>query len=255
MASSGTRKVIPQSAEPCHPEEEYSFWSDCGFGLSKMKYQIAKKRLSGIEIVKYACAGCNSTLWSPLADGGKSDTCPDCAMTFVIPGSDELERRTIEEIAESDSHFRIAHKDSEWVAQRKAEKKIELAQKMASRKEAILRDIESGRSFFMYRSIFLPVDSTIDNKAVGSFSIKILQGAGADGWRVVAVVPQTSGITLENISVGSTLGQTYGGGLGGTISGVYVLMQKELRAADIAIEAEDELSGYLRALDGEDKSY
>ena len=51
-----------------------------------------KKRLLGGHLLVYGCSKCQTRLTSPLDDAGKSDSCPDCGTTFVVPGVAEREQ-------------------------------------------------------------------------------------------------------------------------------------------------------------------
>lgn len=95
-----------------------------------------------------------------------------------------------------------------------------------------IRDrINSGEISFLYQSIYLPVDSiVVKEKTIQEFSIKAIRPLGFDGWDIVGIVPKTLGVGLENSSIGSTMGTTWGAGIGGNIVGVYVLLKKEVSA-------------------------
>jgi hypothetical protein len=56
--------------------------------------------------------------------------------------------------------------------------------------------------------------------------------AGMDGWNVIGVVPRTTGIGLSNSSIGSTMGTSWGAGLGGNVIGVYLLLNREVTDND-----------------------
>lgn len=58
-----------------------------------------KKGLFGRLTVGYDCPHCAARLKSPLDDAGKSDTCPECGIAFVVPGTEELRRIESEEAA------------------------------------------------------------------------------------------------------------------------------------------------------------
>jgi len=82
---------------------------------------------------------------------------------------------------------------------------------------------------FLYSSVYIPVDSTIDGKVVtGKFDIKPLQELGLAGWEIMQVVPKTLGVALLNATVPVPAFKTYGAGIGGNIVGVHVLLRKQL---------------------------
>lgn len=92
--------------------------------------------------------------------------------------------------------------------------------------------IDSGNFPNLYRWIYLQVDSEIDEDVVGEFDIAELQLAGLEGWDIVAVIPKTVGVALKNYSTGSTVGSSWGGGMGGNVVGVYLLLRKEVTDAN-----------------------
>jgi hypothetical protein len=89
-----------------------------------------------------------------------------------------------------------------------------------------------GENPSLFTWLYTPVDSIVENVDTGKFDTLDLQGYGLAGWRLVAVVPKTIGIGLKNTSMGSTFGESWGGGLGGDVIGVYFIMQREIRDLD-----------------------
>ncbi len=92
--------------------------------------------------------------------------------------------------------------------------------------------IDSGNYPNLYRWLYLPIDSIVNEEVVGDFDISELQLAGLDGWDVVAVIPKTLGVALKNFLSGSTMGSEWGGGMGGNVVGVYLLLRKEVTDAN-----------------------
>lgn len=101
-------------------------------------------------------------------------------------------------------------------------------QKVAEWKKTALSDIASGKSLYVYDSIYLPVDSFVNDEQVGTFDLSPLQAAGLAGWKVLSVIPRTIGIALTNVSYGSNSGETWGAGMGGNVAGVHVLLCREV---------------------------
>lgn len=96
-------------------------------------------------------------------------------------------------------------------------------------KAPIVARLKAGERVFLYQKLYLPVDSHINDETIGGrFSIESLRALGPEGWEVVATVPRTLGLRLENYSVGLSTGRTWGGGLGGNVVGVYLILRKEL---------------------------
>jgi len=65
-----------------------------------------KKSLFGKYSISYACPHCDERLSSPIGETGKNDSCPNCNMGFIVPGSEErckLERQLKEEEDRQDS--------------------------------------------------------------------------------------------------------------------------------------------------------
>lgn len=85
--------------------------------------------------------------------------------------------------------------------------------------------IADGRTAYLYRSTYVPVDSIVENETTGTFDIAELRVHGMSGWEVVGVLPRTIGVGLTNKSYGSTSGETWGAGLGGNVLGAYVLLR------------------------------
>lgn len=71
-----------------------------------------KRRLLGGHLLVYGCPKCQTRLTSPLDDAGKSDSCPDCGTTFVVPGV--AEREQIRAEAAAAQQQKIALKERAW---------------------------------------------------------------------------------------------------------------------------------------------
>lgn len=104
--------------------------------------------------------------------------------------------------------------------------------------------LDEGKPIFLYRSVYIPVDSGIDDKnVVERFDICPLQELGLAGWDIVEVVPRTVALTLENRYVGMSY-KTYAGAISGIVAGVHVLLKREIRQP-LTEETERELFGVL----------
>jgi large subunit ribosomal protein L7/L12 len=100
---------------------------------------------------------------------------------------------------------------------------------------ALKDKLKNGQDVYCYDTIYIPVDSVIEGtQSVNEFDISTLKLMGLDGWSIEGVVPKTLGVPLSNASIGSTVGETYGGGMGGNVVGVYILLKK--RVAQIGEE-------------------
>jgi hypothetical protein len=123
----------------------------------------------------------------------------------------------------------------------------ELKLRIESAIEGISQRIQRGRAVFLYDSIYIPVDSTILNESlVRVFDITYLRKLGIEGWEVVQSVPRTIGIVMKNISVGSTMGTTWGGGSGGNVAGVHLIIKKEILMEDLSPQPTDEVIRFVR---------
>jgi hypothetical protein len=88
-----------------------------------------KRRLLGGYVASYHCPHCSSSLNSPLDDAGKSDTCPQCGASFVVPGADERAWIEAEKAAamENKRKAAIAAKDNKGRSQTSREPKPSVA--------------------------------------------------------------------------------------------------------------------------------
>jgi thiol-disulfide isomerase/thioredoxin len=112
----------------------------------------------------------------------------------------------------------------------------------------IWRMVESGQEAYIYESIYIPVDSTINEESYASlFDITLLKRMGLQGWGIVSVVPRTVGIGLTNetYSIGPGL-KSWGGGIGGNVVGVHVILRKTLRICN-KDTLDEELILYIKA--------
>ena len=107
-----------------------------------------------------------------------------------------------------------------------------------------LAGLNMGRAIFLYDTVFVPVDSLIDDVPLDRFDIERLVQRGLKGWEVVGTVSKTSARTLHNRNLGTGL-ETYAGAIGGNVDGAYVLLKKELKAPLSPID-EEELNEYCR---------
>ncbi len=107
------------------------------------------------------------------------------------------------------------------------EEKHKIQGVIEERKEAVRKRVREGKKTFLYDYLFIPVDSQIDDaKTTEIFVIDELFELGLDGWEVMQVIPKTMGMSLKNHALQSGL-DTYAGGIGGIVTGVYVLLKKE----------------------------
>jgi hypothetical protein len=106
------------------------------------------------------------------------------------------------------------------------------AQISAQWESSFVEGISQGSTAFAYQTVYVPIDSVVNNEAIAGFDISGVQKLGLFGWKIVGIMPRTIGVGLTNISYGSSSGETWGAGLGGNVAGVYVLLSKEVAAGD-----------------------
>lgn len=114
-------------------------------------------------------------------------------------------------------------------AQHEAEMR-EQAEKMVDWQIISKDRLNQGQPLFVYKNIYIEVDSVVNEETVGTFDMSFLEAAGLAGWQVISVIPRTIGIGLTNTSYGSTSGSTWGGGIGGNVAGVYVLIGRQINS-------------------------
>lgn len=113
-------------------------------------------------------------------------------------------------------------------------KQQELEEAIRCKKEPLIKRLQSGQPVSLYCSIHLPVNSVVlEQPVTRTFSIEPLFSLGLIGWDVVGIVPQTMGVALQNTSYGSSVGTTWGAGLGGNVIGVHVMLRKALSLGNV----------------------
>jgi hypothetical protein len=100
----------------------------------------------------------------------------------------------------------------------------------------IVARVKAGEAVYMYRSLYLPVDSTVSGDGLNlnlpsSFNLGPLPNLGCDGWDVVTAIPRTLGLGLTNMSLGSAVGSTWGAGIGGIVVGVHLVLRRSFSLA------------------------
>lgn len=100
--------------------------------------------------------------------------------------------------------------------------------------------VSAGRTAFLYRSVYVEVDSVVNKDVTGEFDITQLQVLGLDGWEIVAVIPRTLGVAIQNLS----LTEGWGAGMGGNVAGVHVLLRLTVDGTNVE-EARAELEDVI----------
>lgn len=148
-------------------------------------------------------------------------TCPHCQTecTFTIPAPPPPPPPTLEEVQRG---------------------------KAAKIKGFLRSQMASGRPVFLYDSVYLPVDSVVNNGGLADdFNLSVVRLLGLQGWEIVQTVPKTLGVALTNISIGSSTGETWGAGMGGNVAGVYLILKKQVLPLDITDDPNDDLAKFI----------
>lgn len=103
--------------------------------------------------------------------------------------------------------------------------------------ETIKKRLQAGHTIILYETVYSSVGSVVNEQTIGDeFEISTIRKLGLDGWEVIQAIPRTVGIGLANHQVGYSAGESWGGGVGGNIAGVYILLKKILRNTDDLIQ-------------------
>lgn len=91
--------------------------------------------------------------------------------------------------------------------------------------EGLRRSLEEGRTPYLYSMAFLTTQYMLLEQEGGAPpDLHDLAVLGRDGWEIVTTIPQTAGIGLSNTYQRGG-GRTWGGGVGGIVTGVFVLLR------------------------------
>jgi hypothetical protein len=96
-----------------------------------------------------------------------------------------------------------------------------------NRRISVLRkQLETSHQSTLFIKHYLPLDSVIETVSTpDTFDIEALNVYGAAGWRLVSFVPKTVGLGLRNEANNALSTQSWGGGIGGNVIGVYAIME------------------------------
>ena len=192
--------------------------------------------------------------------GANAKTGADCSIVVTADTESEALSRAREKglfptkVARDFSAER--HAEEQHKKNRQAEKgrliaeqrKAHIESTVARVKQELAGRLENCLPVFLYETVYLPVNSELLGKKLNNgFNIPLLRQYGMRGWEVMQVVPKTVGVELENISLGSTTGHTYGGGSGGNIVGVHVILKKNLSIEDLKPDRISEIEEHIRS--------
>lgn len=168
--------------------------------------------------------------------GGKAgafkDECKDCES-----------RRAVREREERDEQARLQ-------AEKAARAREQAAAELEARTQAFIeesldsfrRSLAQGRTPYLYSMVSVSVPYSLLEQEGGSIpDLHDISALGRDGWEIVATLPQTAGIGLTNVYQRGG-GKTWAGGIGGIVTGVFLIVRLPVTAATLNDE-----EGMLRA--------
>jgi hypothetical protein len=136
-----------------------------------------------------------------------------------------------------------AQKAAEWAkldreerARREAQNKRELEERTVTFIDASIdsmrQALKEGRTPYLHTTLFLTTEFIINGEVNGSPpDLHDLDSLGRDGWEIVTTIPQTLGMGLTNVYKSG--GQNWGGGLGGMVTGIYVVARLPITEATL----------------------
>jgi hypothetical protein len=137
------------------------------------------------------------------------DLCHDCEVRLTNEREAAAEAKRLEDAAAWQAEVESSH--AAWLA-------------------ATQSKLSAGNSGWVYKYVYLEVNSVVTDEVIGTWDLAPLQAAGLAGWQVLGVIPRTVGIGLQNTSYGASSGTTWGAGVGGNVAGAYVLLGRELKS-------------------------
>lgn len=106
------------------------------------------------------------------------------------------------------------------------EYRLRVESALESELQRVQSELTAGRTLYLYRSFYVSIDSSVDfggkQHELNPYSDAAVLQAGLYGWKVVGVMPRTSGNALQNYEGFS---KAWAGGIGGNMVGSYVLME------------------------------
>lgn len=131
-------------------------------------------------------------------------------------------------------------------AERDAQARAQAAQELAARTTSFVdasmasfrRCIDQGRTPYLYSMVSVSVPYSLLEQEGGAIpDLHDIAALGRDGWEIVATLPQTAGIGLTNVYQKGG-GKTWAGGIGGIVTGVFLLVRLPITSATIEHESE-----------------
>ena len=126
-------------------------------------------------------------------------------------------------------------------AEQREQQRIKAAQELEARTVAFIeeslqsfhRTLDQGRTPYLYSMIGVTVPySLLEQPGGAPPDLHDLAALGRDGWEIVATLPQTAGIGLQNV-YNQSGGKTWAGGIGGIVTGAYLLIRLPVTEATL----------------------
>jgi len=126
---------------------------------------------------------------------------------------------------------RIETQSKEANAQ-KAARESERQAHISEEHSRIIGDVKKGFRCYLHKTEYINVDSELTGGSFdfGEYDDSNVRLSGLEGWKVVGLIPRTFGTLLQNTSGVSSV---WAGGVGGIVSGAYVLMELELTPSNV----------------------
>ena len=86
-----------------------------------MKNVRVTRSITGNYRISFDCPGCEERLRCPLSDAGKDDNCPECGVTFTVPGAQQREEIRHAELRAVDAKRRVIEDNVDAKVQQRAE--------------------------------------------------------------------------------------------------------------------------------------
>lgn len=134
--------------------------------------------------------------------------------------------------------------ESQQASAQKEARESERQARITEEFSRIVTDVKAGFRCYLHKTEYINVDSEITGGSFefGEYDDANVRLSGLEGWKVVGLVPRTFGTLLQNTSGMSSM---WAGGIGGIVSGAYVLMELELTPSNVST-LESEIEEYLQ---------
>jgi len=126
---------------------------------------------------------------------------------------------------------RIETQSKEANAQKEA-RESERQAHISEEHSRIIGDVKKGFQCYLHKTEYINVDSELTGGSFdfGEYDDSNVRLSGLEGWRVVGLIPRTFGTLLQNTT---GMNSAWAGGVGGIVSGAYVLMELELTPSNV----------------------